>query len=134
MTTISDILETVRTYAPDANLQPVMSAYLLAARAHAGQKRKSGEPYLSHPLAVTQILANMKMDIDTLATALLHDALEDNPIPKKEMTEQIGPEIAELVDGVTKIGKLKFRSDEELAAENFRKMMLAMSRDLRVIL
>ena len=134
MTTISDILETVRTYAPDANLQPVMSAYLLAARAHAGQKRKSGEPYLSHPLAVTQILANMKMDIDTLATALLHDALEDNPITKKEMTEQIGPEIAELVDGVTKIGKLKFRSDEELAAENFRKMMLAMSRDLRVIL
>ena len=111
-----------------------MSAYSLAARAHAGQKRKSGEPYLSHPLAVTQILANMKMDIDTLATALLHDALEDNPITKKEMTEQIGPEIAELVDGVTKIGKLKFRSDEELAAENFRKMMLAMSRDLRVIL
>lgn len=134
MTTISDILETVRTYAPDANLQPVMSAYLLAARAHAGQKRKSGEPYLSHPLAVTQILANMKMDIDTLATALLHDALEDNPITKQEMTDQIGPEIAELVDGVTKIGKLKFRSDAELAAENFRKMMLAMSRDLRVIL
>lgn len=134
MTTISDILETIRGYSADANLKPVMSAYLLAARAHAGQKRKSGEPYLSHPLAVTKILADMKMDTDTLATALLHDALEDNPITKEEMQEQIGLEITELVDGVTKIGKLKFRSHEELAAENFRKMMLAMSRDLRVIL
>ena len=127
-------METIRGYAPDANLQTVMDAYLLAARAHQGQMRKSGEPYLSHPLAVAQILADMGMDIDTVATALLHDALEDNPITKEEMTREIGPVITELVDGVTKIGKLKFRSKEELAAENFRKMMLAMSRDLRVIL
>lgn len=134
MTTVSDILDQIRTYAPDANVQPVMDAYLLAARAHAGQTRKSGEPYLTHPMAVAMILANMRMDVDTIATALLHDALEDNPITKEEMAAEIGPVIAELVDGVTKIGKLKFRSKEELAAENFRKMMLAMGKDLRVIL
>ena len=111
-----------------------MTAYLLAARAHAGQTRKSGEPYLSHPMAVAMILTEMRMDVDTIATALLHDALEDNPITKEEMAKEIGPVITNLVDGVTKIGKLKFRSKEELAAENFRKMMMAMSQDLRVIL
>ncbi len=134
MSNVSEIMETIRGYAPDANLKTVMDAYLLAARAHQGQMRKSGEPYLSHPIAVAKILADMRMDVDTIATALLHDALEDNPITKEEMTREIGPVITELVDGVTKIGKLKFRSKEELAAENFRKMMLAMSRDLRVIL
>jgi GTP pyrophosphokinase len=134
LTTITEILETLRGYAPNAQIQPVMQAYLIAAQAHHGQTRKSGEPYLSHPLAVAQILAEMGMDVDTIATALLHDALEDNPITKEELTAQVGPVIAELVDGVTKIGKLKFRSKEELQAENFRKMMLAMSRDLRVIL
>ncbi|MEQ1500881.1 MAG: bifunctional (p)ppGpp synthetase/guanosine-3',5'-bis(diphosphate) 3'-pyrophosphohydrolase [Myxococcota bacterium] len=124
----------IRRYAPDADVQPVMTAYLLAARAHAGQTRKSGEAYLTHPLAVAGILADMRMDVETIATALLHDALEDNPITKEQMEAEIGPVITDLVDGVTKIGKLKFRSREELAAENFRKMMLAMSRDLRVIL
>ncbi len=134
MATIADVMETIRSYAPDADLQPVMQAYLLAARAHAGQTRKSGEPYITHPLAVAKILADMRMDVETIATALLHDAMEDNPITKAEMEAQIGPVITALVDGVTKIGKLKFRSKEELQAENFRKMMLAMSRDLRVIL
>lgn len=134
MATISTILETIQTYSPDANVSTVMDAYLLSARSHAGQKRKSGEAYLSHPLAVAQILADLRMDVDTIATALLHDALEDNPITKEEMAAEIGDEITDLVDGVTKIGKLKFRSKEELAAENFRKMMLAMSKDLRVIL
>jgi guanosine-3',5'-bis(diphosphate) 3'-pyrophosphohydrolase len=131
---ISDVVSRIRSYAPDADVQPVMTAYLLAARAHQGQMRKSGQPYLTHPLAVAGILAELRMDVDTIATALLHDALEDNPITKTQMIAEIGPEITELVDGVTKIGKLKFRSKEELAAENFRKMMLAMSRDLRVIL
>lgn len=134
MDNISEIMEKIRGYAADADLKTVMQAYLLAARAHAGQTRKSGEPYLSHPLAVAMILVDMRMDVDTVATALLHDALEDNPITKKEMALEIGETIAGLVDGVTKIGKLKFRSKEELQAENFRKMMLAMSRDLRVIL
>lgn len=134
MATISDILERIRTYSPDADVGRVMDAYLLSARSHSGQKRKSGEPYLSHPLAVAMILADLRMDVDTIATALLHDALEDNPITKEEMAVEIGEEITELVDGVTKMGKLKFRSKEELAAENFRKMMLAMSKDLRVII
>ncbi|MEQ1567067.1 MAG: bifunctional (p)ppGpp synthetase/guanosine-3',5'-bis(diphosphate) 3'-pyrophosphohydrolase [Myxococcota bacterium] len=131
---LSSIVDQIRSYSPDADVKPVMTAYLLAARAHAGQTRKTGEAYLTHPLAVAQILADLRMDVETIATALLHDALEDNPISKEEMESEIGPEITELVDGVTKIGKLKFRSHEELAAENFRKMMLAMSRDLRVIL
>lgn len=133
-TSISAVVEQIRRYSPDADVQPVMTAYLLAARAHAGQTRKSGEAYLTHPIAVAAILADMRMDVDTIATALLHDALEDNPITKEQMQAEIGPVITDLVDGVTKIGKLKFRSREELAAENFRKMMLAMSRDLRVIL
>ena len=133
--TISDIMERIQGYSPDADLKPVMTAYLLAARAHAGQTRKSGEPYLTHPLAVAMILAELRMDVETIATALLHDALEDNPITKEEMQAEIGATVVTgLVDGVTKIGKLRFRSREELAAENFRKMMLAMSRDLRVIL
>ena len=131
---VGDILDQIRSYSPDADLDPVMSAYVLAAKAHQGQMRKSGEPYLTHPIAVAKILADMEMDVDTIATALLHDALEDHPLTKDELANEMGPVIAELVDGVTKIGKLKFRSREQLAAENFRKMMLAMSRDLRVIL
>src|SRR5687767_11132538 len=111
-----------------------MKAYLLSAKAHAGQTRKSGEPYLTHPLAVAYHLAGMKMDVETIATALLHDALEDNPLTRTEMEQEMGPLVVSLVEGVTKIGKLKFRSSEELHAENFRKMMLAMSNDLRVIL
>jgi guanosine-3',5'-bis(diphosphate) 3'-pyrophosphohydrolase len=134
LTQISDIVELIRGYAPDADMAPVLQGYLLAARTHEGQMRKSGEPYITHPLAVARILAEMKMDVDTIATALLHDALEDNPITREEMTAQVGPVITELVDGVTKIGKLKYRSKEELQAENFRKMILAMSKDLRVIL
>jgi guanosine-3',5'-bis(diphosphate) 3'-pyrophosphohydrolase len=134
VSTIQDIIDTIRGYAPDADLAVVMQAYLLAARAHAGQTRKTGEPYLTHPLAVAKILADLRMDVDTISTALLHDALEDNPITMEEMSAQVGPVITELVDGVTKIGKLKYRSKEELQAENFRKMMLAMSKDLRVIL
>lgn len=134
MTSISEILDTIRGYSPDADLQPVMKAYLLAAKAHAGQTRKSGEPYLTHPLAVAKILADMKMDVETISTALLHDALEDNPLSVAEMRAEMGDVVTNLVDGVTKIGKLRFRSSEELQAENFRKMMLAMSADLRVIL
>ncbi len=134
MSTVSTIMEKIQGYSPDADLAPVMTAYLLAARAHSGQMRKSGEPYITHPMAVAEILADMRMDVETIATALLHDALEDNPITPEEMEKEIGPTITGLVDGVTKIGKLKFRSREELAAENFRKMMLAMSKDLRVIL
>ncbi len=134
ITTIDQIVAQIGTYAPDADVGPVMNAYLLAVKAHHGQMRKDGTNYVTHPIAVAGILAEMRMDVDTIATALLHDALEDNPITKAELEQQMGPTITELVDGVTKIGKLKFRSKEELQAENFRKMMLAMSKDLRVIL
>jgi len=131
---IADILDKIKSYAPDAELELVMQAYLLAAHAHAGQTRKTGEAYLTHPLAVADILADMRMDTETISTALLHDAMEDSPLTKEELTKQVGPVVAELVDGVTKIGKLRFRSKEELQAENFRKMMLGMSRDLRVVI
>ncbi len=132
--TIEKITAALREYAPDADVPLVTKAYLLAARAHTGQTRKSGEDYLTHPLEVAEIVTGMRMDVDTIATALLHDALEDNPITREEMTAEVGPVITQLVDGVTKIGKLRYRSKEELQAENFRKMMLAMSRDIRVIL
>ena len=135
MSSISEIVDTLKGYAPDADVQLVMTAYLLAARAHAHQTRKSGEAYLIHPLAVAKICADTHLDVETIATALLHDALEDNPVSvRDEMVRQVGPTVTRLVEGVTKIGKLKFRSQEELAAENFRKMMIAMSQDLRVIL
>ncbi|MCB9662493.1 MAG: bifunctional (p)ppGpp synthetase/guanosine-3',5'-bis(diphosphate) 3'-pyrophosphohydrolase [Alphaproteobacteria bacterium] len=132
--TIATIVDRIREYAPDADTGPVLRAYMLAVRAHDGQTRASGEDYVHHPLEVADILVGLRMDVDTIATALLHDALEDNPLSKEEMSAEVGPVITELVDGVTKIGKLKFRSKEELQAENFRKMMIAMSRDLRVIL
>ncbi|MBN2800588.1 MAG: bifunctional (p)ppGpp synthetase/guanosine-3',5'-bis(diphosphate) 3'-pyrophosphohydrolase [Deltaproteobacteria bacterium] len=134
MSNIAQILETIKSYSPDADTDLVMNAYAYAARAHRGQTRKSGEDYFIHPLAVAQILADMHMDVDTVATGLLHDALEDSPLTKAELAEKVGPVVAELVEGVTKIGKLRFRNSEQLAAENFRKMMLAMSKDLRVIL
>lgn len=134
MTTIQTLIDAIRGYAPDAEIGTVVTAYLLAARAHEGQTRNSGEPYVQHPLEVARILTELRMDVDTVATGLLHDVLEDNPISKSELAAKVGTVIAELVDGVTKIGKLTFKSKEEHQAENFRKMMLAMSRDLRVIL
>ncbi|MCB9794142.1 MAG: bifunctional (p)ppGpp synthetase/guanosine-3',5'-bis(diphosphate) 3'-pyrophosphohydrolase [Alphaproteobacteria bacterium] len=134
MATLNDLLDAIRAYAKDADVDLVAHAYLYAARAHKEQVRKSGEDYVTHPLEVSIILAEMRMDVDTIATALLHDTLEDTMITKEELSGLFSPEIAALVDGVTKIGKLKFRSQQEAAAENFRKMMLAMSADIRVIL
>ena len=131
---LNDILDMVSAYAPDANLDLVMRAYVFAAKAHAGQVRRSGEPYLIHPVAVAGILAGLKMDVDTIATALLHDTVEDTLVTREELVGLFSEEIADLVDGVTKIGKLQFRSRAEAQAENFRKMVLAMSRDIRVIL
>ena len=95
-------------------------------------KRKSGEAYLTHPIC-NSILADLKMDVDTIATGLLHDTMEDCLVTHEDISARFGIEVADLVDGVTKIGKLKFRSKEEAQAENFRKMFLAMSKDIRVI-
>jgi GTP pyrophosphokinase len=131
---LNDILDTVGEYAKNADLDVIMRAYVFSAKAHAGQTRKSGEPYLTHPLAVAGILSEWKMDVDTIATGLLHDTMEDCLVTQEEIFSLFGDEVAELVDGVTKIGKLEFRSKEEAQAENFRKMVLAMGKDIRVIL
>lgn len=131
---IQEIVEEVRTYSPNADIGVVMGAYLFAANAHNGQTRRSGEDYLIHPLAVAFILAQMRMDVDTIATGLLHDTMEDCLTTRTELEGHFNAEVADLVDGVTKIGKLEFRSQEEAQAENFRKLVLAMGRDIRVIL
>ena len=131
---LNDILDRVGNYATDADIDVIMRAYVFSAKAHAGQMRKSGEPYLTHPLAVAGILSEWKMDVDTIATGLLHDTMEDCLVTQTDIDSMFGGEVAELVEGVTKIGKLEFRSKEEAQAENFRKMVLAMAKDVRVIL
>ena len=131
---LDDILEQVSGYAPDADTEVIIQAYFYAAKAHDRQQRKSGEAYFTHPVAVAGILADMRMDVDTIATALLHDTLEDTLATHKEITDLFGEQICSLVDGVTKLSKLEYRSKEQAAAENFRKMLLAMSKDIRVIL
>jgi len=112
----------------------VHTAYVYAAQKHRGQLRKSGEPYLSHPLSVAHILAQMNMDIDTVIGGLLHDTVEDTDATFEEIAEHFGEDVAFIVDGVTKIGKIEFKSQQEKQAENFRKMLISMSKDVRVIL
>jgi len=124
----------LRGYLSDEQVARVRKAYLIGARAHAGQTRKSGEPYITHPVAVAGILADLGMDAETIIAAILHDTLEDTPLSRAELEAEFGPTVAELVDGVTKLDKLRFRSVAEAAAESFRKMLLAMARDMRVIL
>ncbi|MBS0589798.1 MAG: bifunctional (p)ppGpp synthetase/guanosine-3',5'-bis(diphosphate) 3'-pyrophosphohydrolase [Proteobacteria bacterium] len=121
-------------YLPDDQVALVREAYFTGARAHAGQTRKSGEPYITHPVAVAAILAELGMDAQTIIAAILHDTLEDTPLPRAEIESAFGATVAELVDGVTKLDKVKFRNQQDAAAESFRKMLLAMARDLRVIL
>ena len=131
---LDDILDKVRTYAPNADLDVVVRAYFYAARAHTGQTRKSGEEYFIHPVAVAMELAQLQLDVDSIATALLHDTVEDCLTTKEDLALEFGDDIAELVDGVTKIGKLQFKNKAEAEAENFRKLVLAMAKDIRVIL
>ena len=121
-------------YLPPDQVRQVRRAYEIGARAHEGQTRKSGEAYITHPVAVAGILAELRLDAETLCAAILHDALEDTPLPRSEIEREFSVTVAELVDGVTKLDKLHFRDRQEAAAESFRKMMLAMARDLRVIL
>ncbi len=122
------------TYLAPDQVARVRQAYFTGASAHAGQTRKSGEPYITHPVAVAAILADLGMDAETIIAAILHDTLEDTPLPRAEIESKFGAIVAELVDGVTKLDKVKFRSLQDAAAESFRKMLLAMARDLRVIL
>src|SRR5690349_7921055 len=121
-------------YLPPVQVDKVRHAYAVGARAHEGQTRKSGEAYITHPIAVAAILADLRMDVETLCAAILHDTLEDTPLPRKAIVAEFGEAVAELVDGVTKRDKIQCRDRQEAVAESFRKMMLAMSRDLRVIL
>lgn len=134
MIRIDDILEAVRKYHADADLEAVRKAYIFSAKVHSGQTRLSGEPYMTHLLEVTHILTRLHMDVPTIVTGLLHDTLEDTLATEDELGELFGAEVAKLVDGVTKIGRFSFKTSEERQAENFRKMLLAMARDLRVIM
>jgi GTP pyrophosphokinase len=128
------IIEELRRNMPEADIDMVWRAYAFAAQKHKDQKRVSGEPYLSHPLEVANILAHMKLGYVSIAVGLLHDTVEDTDVTTDEIKKLFGEEVMQLVDGVTKISQLKFSSKEEHQAENFRKMILAMSKDIRVIL
>ena len=128
------LIESLETYMPAEDVEQVMRAYEFSATAHHGQTRMSGDPFISHPLAVAQILADMHMDSQAIAAAILHDVVEDTETPITELDQQFGNEIATLVDGVSKLDQMHFTSRAEAQAESFRKMMLAMIGDIRVIL
>jgi len=121
-------------YLPEAQVERVLRAFQLGAQAHAGQERKSGEPYITHPVAVAGILAELGLDAETIIAAILHDTLEDTELSREILAAEFGEVVAELVDGVTKLDKMRFGSRQEADAESFRKMLLAMARDIRVIL
>ncbi|NRA60749.1 MAG: bifunctional GTP diphosphokinase/guanosine-3',5'-bis pyrophosphate 3'-pyrophosphohydrolase, partial [Psychrobium sp.] len=131
---IENLVEVASSYLEPAQVKEIEDAYRVARAAHAGQFRSSGEPYVTHPVAVSQILADMHLDHETLIAALLHDVIEDTPVTQDEFAAQFGVAVGELVEGVSKLDKLQFSSKEEAQAENFRKMMMAMVQDLRVIL
>ena len=126
--------ESASGYLEPEQVELLKQAYQVARDAHEGQMRTSGEPYITHPVAVARILADMRLDHETLMAALLHDTIEDTPVTKDELAELFSESIAELVEGVSKLDKLKFRDKKEAQAENFRKMMMAMTQDIRVIL
>ncbi|NUR23393.1 bifunctional (p)ppGpp synthetase/guanosine-3',5'-bis(diphosphate) 3'-pyrophosphohydrolase [Frateuria sp.] len=121
-------------YLPEAQVARVLRAYEVGAHAHRGQARKSGEPYITHPVAVAGILAELGLDAETIIAAILHDTLEDTELSRTDITAEFGDVVADLVDGVTKLDKMRFSSRQEADAESFRKMLLAMARDIRVIL
>ncbi len=127
-------LEVAAAYLPVEQQARLRRAWQVGAAAHADQTRKSGEPYITHPVAVAAVLAEQKVDVETLVAAILHDTIEDTPLTREQLAAEFGETVAELVEGVTKLDKIKFSSRQEAAAESFRKMMLAMARDLRVIL
>jgi GTP diphosphokinase / guanosine-3',5'-bis(diphosphate) 3'-diphosphatase len=134
MIRFEDLVEKVRTYSPDADLELLRGAYVFSAFEHKGQVRHSGEPYVVHPLEVADFLADLKLDVVAIAAGLLHDVVEDTLTTIEVIAERFGPEVAHVVEGVTKIGAIPFQSSEQRQAENFRKMLLAMVDDIRVIL
>ncbi|NCN26203.1 bifunctional (p)ppGpp synthetase/guanosine-3',5'-bis(diphosphate) 3'-pyrophosphohydrolase [bacterium] len=132
--TLEDVIKCVKGYYGDADVAFIEKAYEFSNSRHQGQKRSSGEDYIMHPLSVAYILARLRLDLPSIVTGILHDTVEDTTASKEEIKREFGEEVSFLVDGVTKLGKLKFRSSHEKQAENFRKMLLAMAKDLRVIL
>ncbi|HUM33993.1 MAG TPA: HD domain-containing protein, partial [Candidatus Saccharicenans sp.] len=133
MIRFDDIVEKIQGDYTEKDIRTLQKAYIFAARAHQGQIRRSGEPYLSHPLEVTNLLADMHLDLTTLIAALLHDVPEDTEVTVAEIRENFGREVATLVEGVTKISRVEDTSPEETRAETIRKIILAMTDDLRVI-
>src|SRR5918911_1470754 len=134
MIRFEDLVEKVRATSPDADIELLRRAYVFSAFEHKGQVRHSGEPYLVHPLQVADLLADMKLDVVAIAAGLLHDVVEDTQTPIERISELFGTDVAHVVEGVTKLGAIQFSSSEERQAENFRKMLLAMVDDIRVIL
>jgi GTP pyrophosphokinase len=134
MVRLNEILDKVLSYYPEADVSLIKKAFVFSAKVHKGQVRKSGQPYLIHPLAVSNILAELKLDPVTVAVGLLHDTVEDTGTTHDQIEELFGKEISDLVDGLTHLGRLPEWTTEELQAENYRKMILAMGRDIRVIL
>jgi GTP pyrophosphokinase len=129
-----ELVERLKKYIPESELNMVKNAHEFALKAHAGQVRNSGEPYITHPLAVAYLLARLELDLPTITAALLHDVVEDTKVPLSEIEKNFGAETAYLVDGVTKLSRIEFRTKEEQQVENLRKMFLAMAKDIRVIL
>jgi GTP pyrophosphokinase len=129
-----EMVKNVSAYLQNTDLSPIKKAFTFATKAHAGQKRKSGEPYVVHPIGVANILTQLRMDVPSIIAGLLHDCVEDTDTTTEELRIMFGPEVAFLVEGVTKLGHLQYRTRREKQAENFRKMLLAMSRDIRVFL
>jgi GTP pyrophosphokinase len=134
ITDLDQLIHRVQSYNPHADVELVRRAYAFSEKAHAGQTRRSGEPYLRHPLAVAGVLTTLRSDVTAVAAGLLHDTLEDTLATPDELEKEFGRDVVHLVDGVTKIGKIPFRNYEEKQAENFRKMVLSMADDIRVVL
>lgn len=131
---LQELIDKIKSYAPNADVSLVEKAYYFGKSAHEGQFRKSGEPYFIHPIAVANILSDMELDIETIVAGLLHDVVEDTDYTYEDIEREFSQEVANLVDGVTKLGQIKYQSKEETQAENLRKMFLAMAKDIRVIL
>lgn len=132
--TIDTLITNIKKYNPDTNEQLIRKAYEVAEKAHEGQKRLSGEDYIIHPLSVAQILTTLEIDDESICAALLHDVIEDTSLTYEDVEKEFGTSIADLVDGVTKLGKVQYVTKEEETAENLRKMLLAMAKDIRVII
>ncbi len=134
MLQVTDIIDRVRAYQPAADAEMIKRAYEYSSKAHTGQKRKSGDPYFIHPASVAGIITELRLDTASVCAGLLHDVVEDTLATTKDIEREFGNEVASLVDGVTKLGKINFTSKEDHQAENFRKMVVAMARDIRVLL